>query len=200
MRRAVASSEWRVGEWRRGSLASGLSHALQRADQRAQHLARGISHCDSERDAPVRRRKPTRSRECKWVSSSFSEPCAIRRNWTNEPVLSRPWPSAILAAIDAAERRICDVSPNISSLRKLAGQSIAGLRESHGILPDAQIAVATVDRRSPSHHASDSLFATRHSLPQLPSPSRPPAARSPSPPRATGNRSCGTPASSFTGS
>jgi hypothetical protein len=50
------------------------------------------------------------------VSTSLAEPCAIDRKLINSLVDFRPAPSAILAAIDTAARRICDVKPNLSSL------------------------------------------------------------------------------------
>ena len=48
------------------------------------------------------------------VSNSVKDPKAILRKWRNSFCDFRPAPSAMLAGIEIADRRICDTSPNFS--------------------------------------------------------------------------------------
>lgn len=47
----------------------------------------------------------------RWVSSSRSEPCEIRKYRTNSFGVSRPCPSAMFAGIAAEARRTCEAIP-----------------------------------------------------------------------------------------
>ena len=55
--------------------------------------------------------KPKSRAKSKWYSSSLADPIAIWRNRAKSPPVSRQQPSAMLAPIEAADRRIWLVKP-----------------------------------------------------------------------------------------
>jgi hypothetical protein len=69
---------------------------------------------------------------------SAAEPSAREMNWTNSPVVWRARPSAMLDKMETAARRICEVSPNLSS----AGNSLVDFGDRNPFLPNQQLFVA----------------------------------------------------------